>query len=72
MLQWIALAALVLSCPIRKLRPHIFNSYIREMEEVKNSASLAYSMVKLATDEKSFHRFGKVWHKIIFWKASLP
>ena len=65
MLGWMSLVALILPCPIKKLRPHIFSPHITGMEEVKNTASLTYSIVQKATDEEGLQRLGKVWYRVI-------
>ena len=72
MLHWITLAALILSYPIKRIRPHLFKPYIREAEEVKNAASLAFSIITHATDEEWLHEIGRTWYRAILWKARLP
>ena len=38
---------------------------ITGMEEVKNTASLTYSIVQKAADEEGLQRLGKVWYRVI-------
>ena len=72
MLQWVSLAAPVLSCPIKAIRSCIFKPYIKESEEAQDTASLAFSIVKHATDKEGLHKLGRVWYQAILWKAYLP
>jgi len=71
MLHWITLATLILSFPIKRIRPRLFQPYIKEAEEAKNAASLAFSIVEHATDDERLHRFGRMFYQIIRWKARL-
>jgi hypothetical protein len=72
MLQWVTLATLVLSCPIKLIRPDIFKPYIKEAEESKSTASLVFSIIKHSTDEEGLHELGRAWHKSILSKAYIP
>jgi hypothetical protein len=69
---WITLATLILSCPIKRIRPHIFKPCIEEAEEVKKAAAIAFSIVKRATDEEALRTLGRTWYQAILWKAYLP
>ena len=72
MLQWVTLTILALSCPIKAIRPYIFRPYIKEAEEIKNTASLTFSTVTHAMDEKRLHELGRTWYRAIPGKAYIP
>ena len=50
-----------------------FKRYIREAEEVKNTASLAFSLAQHATDgERSYINSVGMCYRGIVWKANFP